>query len=94
MTFSIAQIMETGMCDQYALHSQYINPSLARVQEIIGFDKTYVRGERAGDNVSKSGERGDAMVADEFDLADVAHDYSTVNWRSGARTDGALELIK
>jgi acetylornithine/succinyldiaminopimelate/putrescine aminotransferase len=31
--------------EQYALHSQYVNPSLARVQTIIGFDKRYVRGE-------------------------------------------------
>ena len=45
MTFSIAQIIETRMGEQYALHSRYINPSLAQVQKIIGFDKTYVRGE-------------------------------------------------
>jgi len=45
MSFSIVELMETQKRDQYALHRQYINPSLARVQRIIGFDKTYVRGE-------------------------------------------------
>jgi acetylornithine/succinyldiaminopimelate/putrescine aminotransferase len=33
--------------DQYALHRQYLNTSLARVQAIIGFDKIYTRGEGA-----------------------------------------------
>jgi acetylornithine/succinyldiaminopimelate/putrescine aminotransferase len=37
--------MEGRKSDQFALHRQYINPSLARVQRIIGFDKIYVRGE-------------------------------------------------
>jgi ornithine--oxo-acid transaminase len=45
VTFSIAQLMERRKSEQYALHKQYINPSLARVQTIIGFDKIYVRGE-------------------------------------------------
>lgn len=45
MTFSIVQLMERRKCEQYALHRQYINASLARVQRIIGFDKIYVRGE-------------------------------------------------
>jgi len=33
--------------EQYALHRQYLNTSLARVQAIIGFDKIYTRGEGA-----------------------------------------------
>ncbi len=45
MTFSIVELMETQKHEQYALHRRYINPSLARVQTIIGFDKIYVRGE-------------------------------------------------
>jgi ornithine--oxo-acid transaminase len=45
MTFSIIQLLEGRKSEQYALHRQYINPSLARVQRIIGFDKIYVRGE-------------------------------------------------
>ncbi len=45
MPFSIAQLIEKRKSEQYALHSWYINPSLARAQMIIGFDKIYVRGE-------------------------------------------------
>ena len=46
MTF-LAQIVEQRQSDQYALHQQYLNTSLARVQAIIGFDKIYTRGEGA-----------------------------------------------
>jgi acetylornithine/succinyldiaminopimelate/putrescine aminotransferase len=45
MTFSIVQLAERRRSEQYELHRQYLNPSLARVQTIIGFDKTYIRGE-------------------------------------------------
>jgi len=45
VTFSMVELMETQNREQYALHRRYINPSLARVQTIIGFDKIYVRGE-------------------------------------------------
>jgi len=45
MAFSVLQLLARRQSEQYALHRQYINPSLARVQTIIGFDKTYVRGE-------------------------------------------------
>lgn len=47
MTFSLAQLIEERQDDQYSLHRQYINPSLARVQGIIGFDKIWTRGEGA-----------------------------------------------
>lgn len=47
MTFSLAQLIEERQDDQYPLHRQYINPSLARVQGIIGFDKIWARGEGA-----------------------------------------------
>jgi len=47
MTFSIAQLIEERQDEQYALHRQYINPSMTRVLGIIGFDKPYVRGEGA-----------------------------------------------
>jgi len=43
----LAQIIEQRQSDQYALHRQYLNTSLARVQAIIGFDKIYTRGEGA-----------------------------------------------
>lgn len=46
MTF-LAQIVEQRQSEQYALHRQYLNTSLARVQAIIGFDKIYTRGEGA-----------------------------------------------
>jgi acetylornithine/succinyldiaminopimelate/putrescine aminotransferase len=45
MTFTMAQLIETRQGEQYTLHKRLINPSLARVQAIIGFDKIYARGE-------------------------------------------------
>ncbi len=47
MAFSLAERIEQRQGDQYGLHRQYLNTSLARVQAIIGFDKTYTRGEGA-----------------------------------------------
>jgi ornithine--oxo-acid transaminase len=47
MTFSLAQLIEERQEEQYSLHRQYINPSLARVQGIIGFDKIWARGQGA-----------------------------------------------
>jgi acetylornithine/succinyldiaminopimelate/putrescine aminotransferase len=47
MTLSLAQLIEERQQDQYPLHRQYVNPSLARVQRIIGFDKIWARGEGA-----------------------------------------------
>ena len=45
MSFTMAQLIEQRQGEQYALHKLYINPALARVQAIIGFDKIYARGE-------------------------------------------------
>ena len=47
MTFSLTRLIEERQSKQYDLYRQYINPSLARVQAIIGFDKIYTRGEGA-----------------------------------------------
>jgi acetylornithine/succinyldiaminopimelate/putrescine aminotransferase len=47
MAYSIAKLIEGRQGEQYALHKQYINASLARAQAIIGFDKIYTRGEGA-----------------------------------------------
>ena len=47
MSFSLAQLIKTRQADQYNLHSKYISPHMARVQQIIGFDKIYARGEGA-----------------------------------------------
>jgi ornithine--oxo-acid transaminase len=47
VTFSLAERIERRLGEQYALHRQYLNTSLARVQAIIGFDKIYTGGEGA-----------------------------------------------
>ena len=47
MSFSLAETIRQRQGDQYALYGRYINPALAKVQAIIGFDKTYVKGEGA-----------------------------------------------
>jgi len=47
MTFSLTQLIESRQADQYSLHTRFISPHMARVQEIIGFDKLYMRGEGA-----------------------------------------------
>jgi ornithine--oxo-acid transaminase len=47
MAFSLADLIDERQGEQYALHRQYLNTSLARVQAIIGFDKRYTRGEGA-----------------------------------------------
>ena len=47
MALSLAELIQKRQGEQYALHRQYLNASLARVQAIIGFDKIYSRGEGA-----------------------------------------------
>jgi ornithine--oxo-acid transaminase len=47
MSFSLTQLIEARQTDQYDLHMKYISPHMARVQQIIGFDKLYTRGEGA-----------------------------------------------
>ncbi len=47
MAFSLDERVAERQGEQYALHRQYLNSSLARVQAIIGFDKIYTRGEGA-----------------------------------------------
>ena len=47
MTFSLAQLIEKRQIEQYPLHRQHLNTSLARVQTIIGFDKIWKRGHGA-----------------------------------------------
>ncbi len=47
MSFSLTQLIEARQDDQYELHMKYISPHMARVQQIIGFDKLYTRGEGA-----------------------------------------------
>jgi ornithine--oxo-acid transaminase len=47
MSFSLADLVERRGADHKDLHAKYINPRFVRVQEIVGFDKTYVRGQGA-----------------------------------------------
>lgn len=47
MAFSLRQLITERQSEQYVLHQRYINPSFARVQALIGFDKLYSRGEGA-----------------------------------------------
>jgi acetylornithine/succinyldiaminopimelate/putrescine aminotransferase len=47
VAFSLTDHIAERQGEQYALHRQYLNTSLARVQAIIGFDKIYTRGEGA-----------------------------------------------
>lgn len=47
MSFSLTQLIQERQADQYDLHLKYISPHMARVQQIIGFDKIYARAEGA-----------------------------------------------
>ena len=47
MSFSLTKLIAARQVDQYDLHMKYISPHMARVQQIIGFDKIYTRGEGA-----------------------------------------------
>jgi ornithine--oxo-acid transaminase len=47
MAFSINQLVNERQKDQYLLHTNFINPKLTRALAIIGFDKTWVKGEGA-----------------------------------------------
>lgn len=47
MAYSMAEQIERRQGEQYALHRQYLNTSLAKVQAIIGFDRNYTHGQGA-----------------------------------------------
>jgi ornithine--oxo-acid transaminase len=47
MPFTFTQLIKERQNDQFKLHRQYVSPANVRVNEIIGFDKMYVRGEGA-----------------------------------------------
>ncbi len=47
MAFSLAQQIAERQKERVLLHQRYVNPKLLRALEIIGFDKTWVRGEGA-----------------------------------------------
>jgi ornithine--oxo-acid transaminase len=45
MGFDVAKALETRHGENFALHSEFLNPQLARVLKTLGFDRLYVRGE-------------------------------------------------
>ncbi len=47
MVHSLAETIARRQADQYDLYRRHVNPALAKVQAIIGFDKAWARGEGA-----------------------------------------------
>ena len=47
MSFDLKKLLNERWGENYELHTQYVNPQLARVQQTIGFDKIYRKGEGA-----------------------------------------------
>jgi len=45
MSFDLRTLLREHHGEQFALHSQYLNPQLPRVLKTLGFDRFYVRGE-------------------------------------------------
>lgn len=45
MAFNLAELMEKRRGENFTLHSQYLNPQLAKVVKTLGFDRFYERGE-------------------------------------------------
>jgi ornithine--oxo-acid transaminase len=45
--FSLTDLVARRQTDQYGVYARHVNPALARVLPIIGFDKVWVRGEGA-----------------------------------------------
>ncbi|MGB3905011.1 MAG: hypothetical protein WBB22_08820 [Anaerolineae bacterium] len=42
---NVTQIVESRQGENYSLHPQYVNPTLARVLQMIGYDIIYAKGE-------------------------------------------------
>jgi len=45
MSFDVAKVLEERHGENFSLHSELLNPQLARVLKTLGFDRFYVRGE-------------------------------------------------
>jgi ornithine--oxo-acid transaminase len=45
MGFDVAKVLADRHGENFALHSEYMNPQMARVLRTLGFDRFYVRGE-------------------------------------------------
>src|SRR5438309_708229 len=47
MSLDLKSLITTRLGENYALHERHLNPTLVRVQRIIGFDQVYARAEGA-----------------------------------------------
>ena len=47
MSFDLRQMIQCHQGEQFSLLSEYINPQMAKVLKILGFDPVYVRGQGA-----------------------------------------------
>ncbi len=47
MPFDLKSLIATRLGENYALHEQHLNPTLVKVQRIIGFDQVYARAQGA-----------------------------------------------
>ncbi len=47
MPLDLKSLITTRLGENYALHAKHLNPTLVRVQQIIGFDQVYARAEGA-----------------------------------------------
>ncbi len=45
MTYDVAKVLAERHGENYGLHSEFMNPQMARVLRTLGFDRFYVRGE-------------------------------------------------
>jgi ornithine--oxo-acid transaminase len=45
MPFNLSELLEQRHGENFQLHTQYLNPQLAKVVKTLGFDRFYVRGE-------------------------------------------------
>jgi ornithine--oxo-acid transaminase len=45
MSFDLAAMLADHRGESFGLHKEFLNPQLAKILEILGFDRTYVRGE-------------------------------------------------
>ncbi|HVC69637.1 MAG TPA: aspartate aminotransferase family protein [Acidimicrobiales bacterium] len=45
MSFDLSEVLKERHDENFRLHSQYVNPQMARVLKTLGFDRFYLRGE-------------------------------------------------
>ncbi|MBP1774710.1 MAG: hypothetical protein H6Q86_716, partial [candidate division NC10 bacterium] len=47
MSFDLQEMIKRHQGEQFSLLSEYINPQMAKVLKVLGFDPVYVRGRGA-----------------------------------------------